>query len=159
MTKPIFCILFALTFSYYGWGQANLRPTVRRGFPINRRVNQQNPGKKIEQVKETFIGKQLKLTQAESQAFLPIYREYVQRSTAIRILKRMNNSNTAVDGAEQIRKDMEYDSQLLALKKQYNQEYLRILPPEKVSELYKSERQFNDEALRILSEKSIRAGD
>jgi uncharacterized FlaG/YvyC family protein len=159
LTKPIFCILFALTISYYSFGQANLRPTVRRGFPINRGVNQQSPGRKVEQLKETYIGKQLKLTSAESRAFWPIYRDYVEKLTAVRILKRINNSDKSVDGTEQIRKDLEYESQIVAIKKQYSQEFLRVLPPEKVSEIYKSERQFNDEALRILSEKSIRAGD
>jgi hypothetical protein len=31
-----------------------------------------------------------------------------------------------------------------------------VLPPEKVSELYKSEREFNDEVLRQLSERTVK---
>jgi hypothetical protein len=165
LLKPIFCILLLLACTC-GFAQVRMRVPVRRGYPLNRmpqqtpnRVIQTGPGRKLEQVKETFIGQQLKLTPQESAAFWPLYRQYVQQLTAVRILKRMNNSDKSVDGTEQIRKDLEYESQLVAIKKQYSQQFLRILPPEKVSELYKSERQFNDEALRILSEKSIRAGD
>ena len=166
LLKPIFCILFMLACTC-SFAQLRVRVPVRRGYPLNRmpqqspgnRVTQSNSGRKLEQVKETFIGQQLKLTPQESSAFWPLYRQYVQQLTAVRILKRMNNSDKSVDGTEQIRKDLDYESEIVVIKKQYSQQFLRILPPEKVSELYKSERQFNDEALRILSEKSIRAGD
>ena len=43
--------------------------------------------------------------------------------------------------------------------KHYLDEFLRILPPEKISQLYKAEKEFNDEMLRQLSERSIRAGN
>ena len=159
LLKPIFCILFLLACTC-GFAQLRARVPVRRGYPLNRmpqqvpvyRVPQSTPGRRLEQVKESYIGKQLKLTPEESSAFWPVYRQYVQQLTAVRILKRMNNSDKSVDGTEQIRKDLDYESQIVAIKKQYSQQFLRILPPEKVSELYKSERQFNDEALRILSE-------
>jgi uncharacterized FlaG/YvyC family protein len=159
LARPVFCILFVLVLGGYSFGQVRMRVPVRRGYPLNRPANQRRPGSKLEQVKESFISKQLKLTPQESSAFWPLYREYVQKLTAVRILKRMNNSDKSVDGTEQIRKDLDYESQIVAIKKQYSNQFLRILPPEKVSELYKSERQFNDDALRILSEKSIRAGD
>lgn len=159
LARPVFCILFVLVLSGYSFGQVRARVPVRRGYPLNRPMRQQTPGGKIEQVKETFLKKQLNLTPQESAAFWPLYREYVQKLTAVRILKRMNNSDKSVDGTEQIRKDLDYESQIVAIKKQYSYQFLRIIPAEKLSELYKSERQFNDEALRILSEKSIRAGD
>jgi len=157
LARPVFCILFLCMLGSNSFGQVRVRIPVRRGYPLNRPANQ--PISKLEQIKETFISKQLKLTPRESSAFWPLYREYVQKLTAVRILKRMNNSDKSVDGTEQIRKDLDYESQIVAIKKQYSNQFLRVLPPEKVSELYKSERQFNDEALRILSEKSIRAGD
>ncbi|HWZ14421.1 MAG TPA: hypothetical protein VNW95_04215 [Mucilaginibacter sp.] len=158
LIRPIFCILFILAFGGYCFGQLPLRAPVRRGYPINR-VNSNHPGSKLEQVKENFIGKQLKLTSNESRAFWPVYRQYVQEITAVRILKRMNNSDKSVDGAEQIRKDLDYESQIVSIRKQYSNQFLRILPPEKVSELFKSERAFNDELLKQLNERSVRAGD
>jgi hypothetical protein len=156
LIRPIFCILFILAFSHYSFGQ--VRVPVRRGYPINR-VSSNHPGSKLEQVKENFIGKQLKLTSGQSRSFWPVYRQYVQELTAVRILKRMNNSDKSVDGTEQIMKNLDYESQIVNIRKQYSYQFLRILPPEKVSELFKSESAFNDELLKQLNERSVRAGD
>lgn len=155
--RPIFCILFILVFGSYSFGQLPLRAPAQGNYSTNRATTR--PISKVEQVKESFIGKQLKLTTNESRAFWPIYRQYIQELTAVRILKRMNNSDKSVDGTEQIRKDLEYESQIVNIKKNYSRQFLRVLPADKVSELYKSERAFNDEMLNILNERSVRAGD
>ena len=157
--KPVFGMLFILAFGYHCIAQRHLQvQQVKRGYPINR-VNRQNPGKRIEILKEDFIGRQLKLTSGQSKAFWPVYREYVQELTAIRILKRLNNSDASVDGTVQIDKELAYEAQIVDVKRHYRDEFLKILPPEKVSQLYKSEREFNDEMLKQLSERSVRAGD
>jgi hypothetical protein len=158
LIKPVFGILFILAFSYSSFGQRRMQMPVRRGFPINRTV-QPNPGRKLELVKESFISRQLKLTPEQSKAFWPLYRQYVQELTAIRILKRLNNTDASADGTVQIDKELAYEAQMVDVRKHYRDEFLKILPPEKVSELYKSEREFNDEMLKQLSERSVRAGD
>jgi len=158
LIKPVFGILFMLVFGYSSYAQRRLPGPVRRGYPINR-INRAGPGKKIEIVKEEFIGRQLKLTPEQSKAFWPLYRRCVQELTAIRILKRLNNSDASADGTVQIDKELAYEAQMVDIKKHYRDEFLKILPPEKVSELYKSEREFNDEMVKQLSERSVRAGD
>jgi len=158
LIKPVFGILFILAFGYSSFGQLRVQPPVRRGFPINR-ARQPNAGKRLELVKENFLNRQLKLTSEQSRAFWPLYRQYVQELTAIRILKRLNNTDASADGTVQIDKELAYEAQLVDIRKHYRDEFLKILPPEKVSELYKSERQFNDEMLKQLSERSVRAGD
>jgi hypothetical protein len=114
-------------------------------------------GKKLIAARNRFINQQLSLTDDESRKFWPIYNKYQQELTAVRILKRLNNSNA--NGADQVNKDLEYDSQMLAIKKKYRDEFYKILPPEKVSELYKSESEFKDELIKQLSERSVRAGN
>ncbi len=158
LIKPVLGMLLLLAFTYSGFSQRRMQVPVRRGYPINR-AGRAGPGKKIELVKEAFIGQQLKLTPDQSKAFWPMYRQYVQELTAIRILKRMNNTNASEDGTVQIDKELAYEAQLVDVRKHYRDEFLKILPPEKVSELYKSEREFNDEMLKQLSERSVRAGD
>jgi hypothetical protein len=69
-------------------------------------------------------------------------------------LKRLNNTNAQANGTDQINKDMYYDSQIISIKMRFKDAFLKILPPEKVSELYKSEREFNDELVRSLSERN-----
>jgi hypothetical protein len=161
LIKPVLCILFLLAPCYKSFGQVRVGMPVRRYMPAQRypRQNKPNPGKRIELVKEGFISRQLKLNPDESRAFWPLYRQYVQDQTAIRILKRQNMSNSSADGTKQIDLELQYETELVNIRKHYRDEFLKILPPEKVSELYKSERQFNDEVLKQLSERSVRAGD
>jgi hypothetical protein len=173
LAKPIFCILLALAFCCKGFGQKREPAAVQSSYttqqnltvqrspvvPHSTVVKQPKTAKRMELVKEGYISLRLKLTPEESKAFWPLYRQYVQEQTAIRILKRQNNSNTTTDGTEQIDKELAYEQQLVEIRKHYRDEFLKILPPEKVSELYKSEREFNDEVLKQLSERSIRAGN
>jgi hypothetical protein len=164
LIKPILGILFILAFGHESFGQRRIIPVQRYGPPVSvpiQRNNQNklNQGKRMELVKEGFISKQLKLTPQESKMFWPIYHQYVQELTGVRILKRLNNSKTSPDGTEQIDKELEYETEMVNIRKHYRDEFLKILPPTKVSELYKSEREFNDEVLKQLSERSVKAGD
>ncbi|PWK77789.1 hypothetical protein LX99_02674 [Mucilaginibacter oryzae] len=91
--------------------------------------------------------------------FWPLYSQYQQELTAVRILKRLNNSTSSTNGTEQIDKEIYYESQLVGIRKRYRDLFAKILPPEKVSILYKSEQEFNDELIKQLSERSKRAGN
>ena len=73
---------------------------------------------------------------------------------AIRIKKRLNNSKAQVNGTEQIQKELFYESELVNTRKYYTDEFLKILPPEKVSEIFKSKREFTDELIKQLTERS-----
>ncbi len=147
-------MLFMIALGYKGYGQYHMHP-VNHNIPANR-IYRQNQGRRLELVKEGFISRQLKLTPDESKAFWPVYHRYVQDQTAVRILKRENNSNTSPNGTEQIDKELDYEQQLVDIRKRYREEFEKVLPPEKVSELYKSEREFNDEVLRQLSERTVK---
>ena len=152
-----FGMLFFVAFGLNAFAQVPLR-YVPHVVP-HTTVVRQNPGRRMELVKENYISIRLKLTLPEARAFWPLYRQYVQDQTAIRILKRQNNSNSSADGTAQIDKELAYEQQLVEIRKHYRDEFLKILSPEKVSELYKAERAFADEAVRILSERSVRAGN
>jgi len=165
LIKPVFCILFILAFGFNGLAQRRVRMPFQPYRPPARVTvlrpvyGQPPPGRKIELVKEGYINLRLKLTPDQGRAFWPVYRQYVQERTAIRILMRENNSKASPNGSQQIDNELKYETELVNIKKHYNEEFLKILPPEKVSELYKSETEFNDEVLKQLSERSVRAGD
>lgn len=124
--------------------------------PGNKVYRMPNPNgvKRIQVVKENFLGRQLSLTPEQSEKFWPVYRQYQNELSNVRRLKRLNYSDPQGDGSEQIRKDLEYDSQLDNIKKHYTDEFLKIVPPEKVSQLYKSERAFTDEMMKQLNERN-----
>lgn len=171
LLRYVLCILVVIALGHKGFGQRRILVPVQPYGQIQRPVqrftqrpstrNQVKPaaGKRIQAVKENFLAQRLDLTPAEAKAFWPLYRRYTQELTAVKILKRINNSNASVDGAKQVDLDLEYETKLVDIKKRYRDEFYKILTPEKVSVLYKSEKEFNDEALRILTERSVRAGD
>jgi hypothetical protein len=162
LIRIVLGMLIIMTVSYKSFGQRRVLVPVQHFSPVQRsgvRNAKPNGGKKIQAVKEGFISQRLDLTQKEAKAFWPLYRKYSEELTAVKILKRINNSNASTDGAQQVDLDLKYETQIVDIKKRYRDEFYKILSPEKVSILYKSEHEFNDEALRILSERSVRAGD
>ncbi len=170
LIRHVFGILFILGLAINSFGQRpmGVPVPVRRYYPGQGPVVRYAPNyrqvrpvriNRVEVVKENFISRQLQLTPQQARLFLPLYRQYVQDQTAVRILKRQNNSTNTPDGTGQIDRDLEYETELVNIKKHYRDEFLRVLPPEKVSELYKSEREFNDEVLRQLSERNARPGN
>ena len=90
----------------------------------------------------------------QGQRFWPIYRRYRQSLKEILRKKRLNNSADQPNGTDQINKELFYESELVNTRKYYTDEFLKILPPEKVSLIFKSERDFNDELIKQLSERS-----
>ncbi|GAA4336904.1 hypothetical protein GCM10023149_46060 [Mucilaginibacter gynuensis] len=157
LTKFIFQIAFLLGISYNAFAQV---PDNAAGFR-NNAVNKKTSiaASKIVSVKNDFLNKQLNLTPAQGKKFWPLYRRYQEQLATIRRLKRLNNTDAQANGTEQINKELYYQTEMLNIKKRYNEEFLKILPPEKVSELYKSESEFNAEVIKQLSERSERAGN
>lgn len=174
LLKAFFCLVFLLGVGFETFGQAPVLYPVRRypsrfqqypPRPIPYRRTYPNASKpsapvlRVEHIKENFIGHRLNLSPEQSKSFWPLYREYVQDQTAIKILIRQNSATNSPDGTQQIDRQLDYESQLVEIRRHYRDEFLKVLPPQKVSELYKSERQFNDEAVRILGERGVRAGN
>lgn len=152
LSKHIFVIILISCISYTAFAQ-NARMQLRQQNLNTPVIRQQNPGmRRIQVVKEAFIGKQLSLTRGQSDKFWPLYRQYQIELSETRRLKRVNNSDAQANGTEQVKRDMDYDAQLVDIRKHYNEEFLKVLPAEKVSLLIKSERQFTDELVRKLHE-------
>lgn len=156
-TRHIFIALILLSMGYGAWAQGIPRNSFRPAGPDNRqqRANQMpNAGgiQKVQAVKEKFLDQNLQLTNDEAARFWPLYRRYQDEVIEVRRLKRLNNSDAQANGREQVKKDLEYDGRLVEIKTRYNNEFLKILPPEKLSKLYKSEREFSDELIKMLNE-------
>ncbi|QEC78126.1 hypothetical protein [Mucilaginibacter ginsenosidivorax] len=156
LIRHIFTVLFFVAMGYQLHAQEQLVPAGR--VAPNTKLKK-GTGAKLEAARNNYISRQLDLSDAEGRKFWPLYRSYQQELTAVRILKRLNNSKAASNGTEQIDKEIYYESQLVAIRKRYRDAFAKILPPEKVSMLYKSEQEFNDELIKRLSESSERAGN
>jgi len=119
--------------------------------------NVQNPERRVESVKINFLRVRLNLPPYQAQKFFPLYQEYQQELFNVRKLKRQNNLSAA-NGQEQVNKELFYENEIVQIKIKFNNAFLKVLPPNKVSELYKSEREFNDELVRQLSERNNQPG-
>jgi hypothetical protein len=154
--KHVFFVLVISCISYSAYSQ-NSRMQLREQKlnSGNNVARSQNPGmRRVQVVKEAFLNQQLALTRAQAERFWPVYRRYQNELFEVRRLKRLNNSDAQANGAEQVKKDLDYEAQLVDIKKHYNEEFMKILPPEKISQLIKSEREFNDELVRKLHEQN-----
>jgi hypothetical protein len=78
--------------------RSGLRPSNQPTSQLNRsgRIGTNNSrtskGKKLEAARNRFISQQLSLTDDEARRFWPVYNQYQQELTAVRVLKRLNNS-------------------------------------------------------------------
>src|ERR1700753_2509717 len=157
LIRHTICMLLLAACAYNSYGQYRLRvPGVRQ--PPRQRVQAAAPGKRLELIKENYISRRLNLTFQQARQFWPVYRRYVPDPTAILIAKQEILRSSAPNDPNAASKVLDLEAQLVNVRKQYLEEFMKILPPEKVTELYKTEREFADELMRQLSERSIRAG-
>jgi hypothetical protein len=108
---------------------------------------------KLEAARNSYINKRLNLTQEEADRFWPVYNQYQIELGNVLRQRRINNSSPQASGLDQVDRDINYEQQILVIRKRYKDAFLRILPPEKVSLLYKSEREFKDELIKQLGER------
>jgi hypothetical protein len=107
---------------------------------------------KVESYRESYVDRQLSLNDDQKAKFWPVYRQYHDEITAVKKAKRQNIlTNKSKD---QMQKDLQYDQQLIDIKRRYNQEFMKIMPADKVAKIYQSEREFNDELFKQLGERS-----
>lgn len=151
LARYIFPVLLLLVIGYDGFGQ--LRPVIRRPPNFQQRVIRGQAVQRVEIVKENYIGRRLNLTPEQAARFWPVYRRYQEAITAVRIKKRLNNTSATTDGAQQIRDELYYEEELVNIRKYYTDEFLKIVPPAKVSEMFKAEREFTDELIKQLRER------
>jgi hypothetical protein len=157
LAKHIFIIFLLLGIGARTFGQTQ-KPNYHRPPNFQERViRRPNEIGKIEQVRESYISQRLNLTSDESQKFWPIFRRYQDALKEVRRKRRLNNSSSQANGTDQINRELFYESELVNIRKYYTDEFLKILPPEKVSEMFKSEREFTDELIKQLSERSEQA--
>lgn len=111
---------------------------------------------KIKAEKISFFTSKLSLTPAEAQAFWPVYNEYEKKrfdiQREVHRFERMPEDDFAKLSDSEIEKmtndyinSFEKEAQLL---KDYNKQFLKILPRKKVLMVYKAENEFRSHLIR-----------
>lgn len=133
--------------------------TKAQSFRSNGRSHQEfrnnnidnSPGMhRIESIKINYITEKMNLSAEESDKFRPLYSQYQRELNTVLHEKRQNMMNSQKSSQDIINDNFDYDSKILSIKKHYNQEFSRILSPDKLKQLWVSEREFNDEMIQRL---------
>lgn len=157
--KPVFIILLITGLAYTGFAQRNnfRQQSFNRVSPVTTPVNDNASNAdqtgKLRRIKEQYFVRELGLSSDQANKFLRVYRAWQNEMAEIRRLKRLNNSSSQSNGPAQLEKDLAYDRQLIDAKEHFQNEFLKILSPEKLSKLYKLEQAFKDEIFKNLNER------
>ncbi|HEY0900159.1 MAG TPA: hypothetical protein VGD90_12560 [Sphingobacteriaceae bacterium] len=119
----------------------------------------QNRGKghgkheEIEAIKAAYITKKLDLSSEEAKSFWPVYNDYQRELGAIMRERRQNFKSGGGNPSNRLNADFDYEGRVLALKKSYQKEFSKVLPPQKVLTLYRAEREFREQLIKELKER------
>ena len=108
---------------------------------------------KVKEMRKKFYNKELIFTDAEAQAFWPLFNEFQKKE---RLLRRQYKSDTKPanedEADKQIKLSLEYDQKKSELKKEYLDKFSKVLPVRKVAMLEATERKFKREVLKKVRE-------
>lgn len=122
-------------------------------------AQQRGPGfERIHAAKMAYISDRLHLNSNQAAAFTPLYNEYENelKSTRQFFFKKYRGANPdqADDATSRqwIDDNLDYQQQVIELKRRYNDRYLKIITPQQLADLYKAEREFNQMLMQRLKQ-------
>ncbi len=131
--------------------------TVSLSYGRQVRPNQQ----RIHAAKIAYITDYLHLSEEQSAKFIPVYNEYEKELRTIRqsYFKKYDISPDD-DMAERrkIEDDLDYQQQVIELKRRYNDRFLKVISQQQVSDLYAAERAFMQVLINRLNRQGPRRG-
>jgi len=123
---------------------------------------QQRPGlARIHAAKMAYITDRLHLTSDQSYRFIPLYNDYEReiqetRQYYFKKYRNSNNMDQATDAAslQYIDDNLDYQQQVIEIKRKYNDRFLKIISPQQLADLYKAEREFKQLLLQRLKQRN-----
>jgi hypothetical protein len=102
-------------------------------------------GRKLEAVKIGYLTRRLDLSPEEAQRFWPIYNQYSDEMLRARQDARLNNTP-----------EITLEENLLNIRKKYNAEFNKALPPDKVNNFYRAEKEFGNFVQKEMERRQLR---
>ena len=119
---------------------------------------------RIHAAKMAYITDRLHLTQQESGGFIPLYNEYEReiKDTRQSFMKKYKGTNPAAADDATARQfvddNLDYQQDVIAIKRKYNDRFLRIITPQQLADLYKAEREFKQMLMQRLKDRAANGG-
>ncbi len=110
---------------------------------------------KVEALKIAFLSQKLNLSPREAEKFWPLYNNYQQdmRQLAKERNQYETNNKTSGDAGQSLNEEFNFRQRALQIQQKYKDQFLGVLPPRKVLNLYKSEGDFNKRLIRELKDR------
>ena len=103
---------------------------------------------RIHAAKMAYITDRLHLSSAQASTFTPLYNEYESELKGLRQSFFSKYKGTNPDQADDatskqwIDDNLDYQQQVIELKRRYNERFIKIISPQQLTDLYTSEREF-----------------
>lgn len=116
------------------------------------------PMERIHAAKMAYITDRIHLTYDQAANFVPLYNEYEGQLRNLRqsyFKKYKGNYQGEADDATSrqfIDDDLNYQQQVLDLKRSYNDRFLKVISPRQLADMYKAEREFRQMLMKKLSQ-------
>lgn len=101
-------------------------------------------GRRLEALKVAWLTKKLDLSPEEAQRFWPVYNRYTDEIRAVRQEQKQDPKD-----------ELGVEEKVLGIRKKYNTEFGKALPPEKVNTFFRSEKDFGNEIRKELQERRM----
>ena len=102
-------------------------------------------GRRLEAVKIAYLTRRLDLSPEEAQRFWPIYNQYSDEMLRARQDAKLNNTP-----------EITLEENLLNIRKKYNVEFNKALPPDKVNNFYRAEKEFGNFVQKEMERRQLR---
>ncbi|PZF74212.1 Spy/CpxP family protein refolding chaperone [Taibaiella soli] len=131
------------------------------GFTASNAQPQKERFERIHAAKVSYITDKLNLTSEQAARFWPVYNQY---DDAIRSLRRsyfdkygqpgQNKTLSEAESRKYIDDNLNFQEAQLNLKRKYKDEFLKVLTPQQLAQLYQAERDFKGLLLQQLKDKN-----
>ncbi len=103
---------------------------------------------KIAGIRKEYLTKELALTPTESDAFFPVYNEYIQKKRETR--RSLRSEKTSSDNS--VNKIIDLEQNLVDLQREYLEKFRKILPEKKIVQLLEAEKKFKTMMIQRLKD-------
>lgn len=113
---------------------------------------------RVRELRKEYVKGKLQLSESQARSFWPIYTNYLNERTALRIQYRdqfIHNEQGQLSQSEAYKKvddNIEYKEKDLALSKRYKVEFLKVLSPQQLAALYQAEQEFKQLLIQRLKD-------
>jgi len=112
--------------------------------------------RRIHAAKVAYISNRLHLTPRQSRDFIPLFNDYDNeiRNTRQAFFRKYKDTNPdrldEMGSRQYIDDNLDYQQQVIQIKRKYNELYLKVLSPQQLAELPRAEREFKQMLMQRL---------